>query len=124
MNANVRDCLVMDYESLIPTLSLPDSEDRQVLAAAICCGADTIVTYNLRDFPASALVQHGIEAQHPDVFIMRLLDISTEGICAAIQRQRTSLRNPPHTVDELLATLEQQSLMQTAARLRGFMSLL
>ncbi len=33
MNANVRDCLVTDYESLIETLVLPDLDDRHVLAA-------------------------------------------------------------------------------------------
>lgn len=35
MNAHVRDCLVTGYEDLIPALSLPDPDDRHVLAAAI-----------------------------------------------------------------------------------------
>ena len=35
MDANVRDCLVTGYESLIPSLELPDENDRHVLAAAI-----------------------------------------------------------------------------------------
>src|SRR3990167_8164411 len=35
MNTNVRDCLVEGYQSLIPTLNLPDADDRHVLAAAI-----------------------------------------------------------------------------------------
>ncbi len=52
MNAHVRDCLVTGYESLIPSLTLPDPDDRHVLAAAIRCGADAIVTANLKHFPA------------------------------------------------------------------------
>lgn len=52
MNAHVRDCLVTGYESLIPALSLPDSNDRHVLAAAIRASASIIVTYNLKDFPS------------------------------------------------------------------------
>ena len=51
MNAHVRDCLVTGYEFLIPRLTLPDPDDRHVLAAAIRAGADLIVTANLSDFP-------------------------------------------------------------------------
>jgi hypothetical protein len=35
MNGHVRDCLVIGYEVLIPELTLPDPDDRHVLAAAI-----------------------------------------------------------------------------------------
>jgi len=55
MNTHVQDSLVTGYESLIPGLKLPDQDDRHVLAAAIRSGADVIVTFNLSDFPASAL---------------------------------------------------------------------
>lgn len=51
MNAAVLDCLVENYESLIPSLNLPDQNDRHVLAAAIQGRADTIVTMNQKDFP-------------------------------------------------------------------------
>jgi PIN domain len=57
MDAHVPDCLVTGYESLIPTLSLPDPDDRHVLAAALHAGAGSIITYNLSDFPASVLDQ-------------------------------------------------------------------
>lgn len=50
MNANVRDCLVTGYEPLIDGLTLPDPDDRHVLAAAIRASADVIVTFNLKDF--------------------------------------------------------------------------
>lgn len=46
---------VTDYQALIPSLSLPDPDDRHVLAAAIAGKAPVIVTWNLKDFPASAL---------------------------------------------------------------------
>ncbi len=74
MNANVRDCLVTGYESLIPTLELPDPGDRHVLAAAIRVGADFIVTFNLKDFPEEALAPYGVEAIHPDEFSLYLID--------------------------------------------------
>jgi predicted nucleic acid-binding protein len=53
MDAHVRDSLVTGYEPLIPTLTLPDPDDRHVLAAAIRSGADVIVTYNLWRLPTT-----------------------------------------------------------------------
>jgi PIN domain len=73
MNDHVRDCLVTGYESLIPTLTLPDPDDRHVLAAAIHAGADVIVTANLADFPAAELSKYGVGARHPDDFISGLI---------------------------------------------------
>lgn len=57
MNRHVRDCLVTDYQQLMPSLSLPDPNDCHVLAAAIACQAQQIVTYNLKDFPGDVLSQ-------------------------------------------------------------------
>src|SRR5262249_22314932 len=117
-------CLVTDYEELIPALTLPDPDDRHVLAAAIRARADVIVTINLGDFPAATLKTYGIEAQHPDDFIVHLLDLAPGTVCAAVKRQRESLRNPPKSADERLATFEKQGLAQTVARLREFADLL
>ncbi len=124
MDTSVRDCLVTGYEELIPSLTLPDPDDRHVLAAAIRSGADVIVTYNLSDFPAETLAKWGIEAQHPDEFIMHLLDLAPAVVCEAVKRQRSNLKNPPKTADELLESFEQQSLPQTVAVLRRFSALL
>ena len=58
MATAVPDCWVKGYEFIIPTLTLPDGGDRHVLAAAIKCNADAIVTTNLKDFPKSTLDQY------------------------------------------------------------------
>ena len=120
MNAHVRDCLVTDYEDLISVLTLPDPDDRHVLAAAICSSADVIVTFNLGDFPPATLKKWGIEAQHPDDFIHHLLELAPHVVCAAAKRQRESLKNPPMNVDDFLAALERQGLAHTVAELRRF----
>jgi predicted nucleic acid-binding protein len=124
MNEAVRDCLVTGHEDLFESLSLPDPDDRHVLAAAIRAGAEVIVTYNLKDFPAETLARFDIEAQHPDDFLVSLLDLAPELVCAAVKRQREGLRNPPKTAEELLATLENQRLSQAVVRLREFTDLL
>jgi predicted nucleic acid-binding protein len=124
MNEAVRDCLVTGYEELIASLSLPDPDDRHVLAAAIHSSADVIVTCNLSDFPSETLRGFDIQAQHPDDFLVSLLDQAPGIVCAAVKRQRESLRNPPKTAQELLAALEGHGLPQAVARLRQFAELI
>ncbi|MHB8898719.1 MAG: PIN domain-containing protein [Thermoguttaceae bacterium] len=124
MNTHVRDCLVTGYQELIPALTLPDPEDRHILAAAIRSRTDVIVTFNVRHFPQDVLSTYGIVAQHPDEFLMHLLHLAAPVVCAAAKRQRQNLKNPPKTVDDYLAALERQGLAQTVACLRGFAELI
>lgn len=120
MNEAVLDAVVTGHESLIPGLQLPDPDDRHVLAAAIRCGAAVIVTYNTKDFPSSVLAGYGIEALHPDDFLLYQIDLAPGAVAAAVKRHRASLRNPPRSVDEYLDTLECQQLPKTAYSLRDF----
>ena len=46
-----------------------NSKDRHVLAFAVQVGGPMIVAHNLRDFPASAWDEFGIEAMGPDTFL-------------------------------------------------------
>ncbi len=119
MDQHVPDSLVVGYESIIPSLNLPDPDDRHVVAAAIRAGASVIVTFNLRDFPASSLAPHSIEAVHPDDFITGLWGESPFAVLDAVRRQRAGLKNPPITAKELLATLERCGLAATVAGLRA-----
>lgn len=124
MDIHVRDCLVENFEDLIPALQLPDPKDRHVLAAAIRGRADVIVTYNLKDFPEKDLQKYGIAAQHPDEFLTHVLDLAPGTICAAAQMHRKRLRNPGKTVGQYLEALERQALNEFVAGLRAFAALL
>ena len=124
MDAGVPDCLVKDYHNLIPTLELPDPDDRHVLAAAIVAKANVIVTCNLRDFPDKNLAKYNIKAQHPDKFIAHLIDLKPFRVCAAVALIRKRLKNPPRSALEYIDKIEQQQLPQTAAALREFRRLL
>ena len=118
MDKAAPDALVTGYESLIDSLELPDRDDRHVLAAAIRCGASVIVTLNLSDFPNAALAEFGIEAQHPDDFVLSLTETFPEFVLEAARTHRASLRNPSKTPDEYLAELNTQELCRSAAALR------
>jgi hypothetical protein len=120
MNEHVSDCLVTGYESLIPNLTLPDPDDRHVLAAAIRGVAGSIITFNLSDFPSSILEPFDIEAIHPDEFIVRLWDVHLAGVLEAMRLQRVGLKRPPKTATEYIETLERCRLSDTAARLRSY----
>lgn len=122
INQSVPDCLVTDFEHIIPLLDLPDPDDRHVLAAAIAANADILVTFNLKDFPSSALAQYDIEAQHPDDFIADLLDLKPLQIIQAIQTIQARLKNPPVSFDEYLEILLRQGLPITASMLRQLRS--
>jgi hypothetical protein len=121
MDRHATDALVTGYEELIEGLRLPDADDRHVLAAAIRGRADVIVTCNLRDFPADALKPYGIEAQHPDEFILNLLDLAQGVVVGAARDHLESLKNPPKTVEEYLNTLEARGLTQSVSVLRELM---
>ncbi len=120
MDQAVPDCLVYGYEPLIDAVTLPDPNDRHVLAAAIRAGAQTIVTYNLKDFPAEALDPFGVEAIDPDRFVEQQMDLHEAAVVAVARSHRGSLSNPPKDVDAFLDTLSAQGLVATADRLREF----
>ena len=42
------------------------------------CGAEAIVTFNLRHFPDTALDNWNIEAQHPDEFPVHLYHLNSD----------------------------------------------
>ena len=71
----VPDSLVTGYEPAIDGLELPDPDDRHVLAAALRANAEIIVTANLKDFPQTTLKPYKVIAQHPDDFILDLIDL-------------------------------------------------
>ncbi len=124
MIAAIPDCMVTHYQPLIAGLSLPDPDDRHVLAAAIAGHADAIVTVNLKDFPPAILATYSLEAQHPDDFVMNQLELREYEALAAIKRMRARLSNPPRSPEEFVTTLEQHGLVQSARRLRQRVNLI
>lgn len=70
-------------------LSLPDPNDRHVLAAAISGRADVLLTCNRGDFPARTLARHGLALRDPDGF---LLDLAAEGLDLAAVAARVRAR--------------------------------
>ncbi len=114
MQRAIPDALVANYEPLVAMLSLPDPDDRHVLAAAISAEADVIVTFNLKDFPASTLAEYGIEALHPDVFLQSIIAASPGRFLSSARDCLSRLTHPPVEKREYLQVLRRLGLESTA----------
>lgn len=115
MAVSLPEAMVEGFEDRIESIELPDPDDRHVLAAGLTAEVDVIVTDNLKDFPARSLPPT-MRAQSPDTFVEMLLDLDAEAVIAVIEMQAASLRNPPMTVEELLAGLTEVGLVESSRR--------
>jgi predicted nucleic acid-binding protein len=104
MNRAFPSAIVQAYQHLIPHMA-NDPKDRHVLAAAIVCHAETIVTFNLKDFPQAALTPFHLAAIHPDQFLLDVFFHHSEPMAQIIISQAAFLHRPSRTVQEVLAAL-------------------
>jgi len=122
INNAVPDCLILNYESLISTLTLPDDDDRHVLAAVIPGECTYIVTWNLKDFPQTELEKYGIEAVSPDDSLMQLYNVDEVLFRMSVQTVRNRLRHPPKTAPDYLYILKKSGLCRLSAALATWIS--
>lgn len=120
MRETIPDCLVKNYETLIPSFKLPDPDDAHVLAAAVRAKAQAIITSNLKDFPADVLSLYDIEAIHPDVFLMNQFDLSNSKVLDAVKTIRARLKNPAMTPREYLERLSSNNLTAFSSCLKEY----
>jgi hypothetical protein len=84
---------------------LPDLADAHVAAAARAAGAGLIVTLNLRDFPARALADLGLRAEHPDAFLHALWRDHPDAVAraaGAVRAEAERLSGRPQPLRALL----------------------
>lgn len=117
MNLAFPDANVENFEELIPSLRLPDENDRHVLACAIKCKADVITTLNLKDFPSKTIGKYDIQIQHPDELMCNLIDINEKLVCKAFEAMVNRLKSPPRTKSEVAFTLDKCGLTKSTKRI-------
>lgn len=105
-----------DYEKFLPLVTLPDVDDRHVVAAAISCKASFIVTDNLKHFPIEELEKFEIEVGTADKFLAGTFDHYQNEAFDDLRRHRSGLRSQP-TPSEYLMMLRSKGLPLLASRL-------
>lgn len=108
---------VTDYAARIPTITLPDPDDRHVAAAAIAAGADVIVTWNVRDFPTAELRRHGRRKATPDAFLTDLHAADPAVVAASVENARRNLNRSRVSRPAYLDGLQRQGLKRFVAAL-------
>jgi predicted nucleic acid-binding protein len=98
---------VREYSDLIPNL-INHQKDRHVLAAAVRCGAEGIVTFNTRDFPADALCRFDIQVIHPDKFLVEQL---CQNETLVVTRFSEQTRNIGRTVEDQTRAFHRTSVL-------------
>lgn len=124
MNEAIPDAMVTGYENLIDSIKLPDLDDRHVVAAAVRCNAEVIVTANLKDFPGECIAEFDVEVLHPDEFISELFDLNHALALQAVAEQRANMKKPPKSVDEYLEALLRQGLPMTVKALEKYKAII
>jgi hypothetical protein len=116
MEAALPNAMVTGYERHIPSVKLPDPNDRHVVAAGIAGGASVILTLNLKDFPAAELRRHGLRRQTPDAFLADLHDRAPEMRLASLANARRNLLRTRVSAADFVEIFRGQKLIRLAAR--------
>lgn len=106
--------LVKNYSFLIDTLSLPDPDDRHVLATAIKASADVIVTNNLKDFPEEYLRSFDIEVKSADEFATDIIDLNQKIALEYFMKMVSHKNKPALDESETLETLRNNGMINAA----------
>ena len=114
----LEECFVEGYQPLVGGLHLPDENDRHVLAAAIKCSAQVIVTENKKDFPEEILSEYGIEVLGADDMLAVTYDLFPVDCARALRSVRETYANPPFTRSEFLLDLTKRGMPKLAALAR------
>jgi hypothetical protein len=103
MRASFPDSIIKDYEHIIPEMA-NHPKDRHVLAAAVRCEAEYLVTLNLKDFPAIAMEKYPVRAIGPAAFLKVLWALDKKTLEERLRNQAADAR---FTISHLLDRLAQ-----------------
>lgn len=104
------------YEPFINVVELPDPNDQHVVAAALTCKANYIVTDNLKDFPATTLEAFDIEVGSADMFLSSTFDHYQNEALSDLRLHRRELRDEPSR-PVYLSLLRKKGLPMLSSRL-------
>ena len=97
--------------------NLPDPDDQHIMDAAITAGAQTIVTENLRDFPAKQLSPLGLRAVSTDRFLSERMASHPDETRAALLSLPQRVKADFLTPETLLPVLRRAGLKRVVKQM-------
>jgi hypothetical protein len=102
MNTAFEDALVLNYSELIDGRK-NDPKDRQVLATAVSCGADAIVSENRWHFKEEHLRSYGLGVIGADEFLIYQYHFDRDPVIATLEQEAEKIKLD---LDSLLRKLQ------------------
>lgn len=97
-------CVDPGYKVLISAMTNSD-KDRHVVAAAVRCQAEVIITYNTKHFPEFSIKPLNICTKTPDEYLIDLYHVDPEIVVHTLYQQGQQL-NPSRSIEFVLDSLE------------------
>ncbi|MFG1237170.1 PIN domain-containing protein [Xanthobacter autotrophicus DSM 597] len=121
MERAFEEAMVVEYDEFMCVCEgWPDKDDVHVVAAALKTQASTIVTENIKDFPADRLWLLNMEVKTADAFIADTISLDPGKAVAAIKRMRERLKRKEMNAAKLLLEMEAAGLTETVDVLRPY----
>jgi len=107
-----------EYAGLIAAMPGADPDDHLHAAAAVARSPATILTHNVRHFPATPLARRGVTVRRPDEYLAELAAAHADEIAAAVSQMAADRRRPSMSVDEVLRALGRAGVPRFALHMR------
>jgi hypothetical protein len=99
------DAIVEGFEELIPAMKNQE-KDRHVLAAAVKCGAHTIVSDNKKHFPEESLSPYNLECLTADEFLVHQYHLDPDAFINVLREQASDIKwTLPHLISKHVPSL-------------------
>ena len=113
---------VESYRGLIAEVDGPDPDDNAHMAAAVAGRAESLVTWNAKDFDCGFIRKHAIKIMDPDAYLCALYEEFPDEVLATIAKLAVSKRRPPMTPVDLADALDRAGVKEFASLVRSHLT--
>ena len=107
------------YRGLIAEVDGPDPDDNAHMAAAVAGQAESLVTWNARDFDCEFIRKHAVTIMDPDEYLCALYEEFPDEVLATITKLAAGKRRPPMTPVDLVDALDRAGVQEFASLVRS-----
>jgi hypothetical protein len=110
------------YRGLIAEVDGPDPDDNAHMAAAVAGRAESLVTWNVKDFDCGFIRKHAIKIIDPDEYLCALYEDFPGEVFATIVKLAASKRRPPMMPVDLVDALDRAGVKELASLVRSHLT--